>query len=116
MTDSNGFKVPLVLVANEFEEILYEITQLHNKKRADYTGGQDILYNYETAAGLAGIDTYLLILTRMIEKCLRLSIIHKNGGTYKVEDEKPDDTSRDIAVLAVMLEIARHRIPYQDAV
>ena len=91
-----------------FNVIVEKIKELHNKKRADYTGGKHILYNYKTAANFVGLDTYKLILTRIIEKCLRLSVIHENGGTYQVEDEKPDDTSRDIAVLAILLEIARH--------
>lgn len=73
----------------EFGEILNELSELHIKKDNDY--GSKVL----DIIGLKGITIYL------VSKSLRLHNL-LSGNIRTVENEKLEDTIKDLAVYAVL--------------
>ena len=73
----------------EFGEILNELSELHIKKDNDY--GSKVL----DIIGLKGITIYL------VSKSLRLNNL-LSGNIRTVENEKLEDTIKDLAVYAVL--------------
>lgn len=89
-----------------FESYLNKMQEIHRAKRADYTGGGDILHNYRTSAKLAGITVGTGMFARMCEKIVRLSVCLPKDGT-EVKDETVEDTLLDVAIIAILMLVER---------
>ena len=95
-----------------FEQLLAQMKELHDKKKADYTGTSgDILHNYRTSAKLAGITTFQAAFSRICEKVVRISSILEQNGKHQVEDEPIEQTLLDIAIgsLLCIIEVEERR-------
>lgn len=83
----------------EFRVIIKEIDSLHYKKNHDYAGG-----NYLSdliASSRAGITPWKNALLRLQQKMSRLESFAKQGE-FMVDDEKLEDTCKDLAVYSIL--------------
>lgn len=87
-----------------FGELMDMEYSIHKAKRSDYTAGGDPLHNYKTSAALVGLSAEKLILSRMMEKLIRLSTLMDRQAQV---DESFEDTALDIAIQAKLLILAR---------
>lgn len=91
----------------EFRKIIGEIDRIHFKKNHDYSGGEylsDLI-----ASRRMGIIPWKNALLRMQQKMSRLESFAKQGE-FKVDDEKLEDTCKDLAVYSVlMLMLYKHK-------
>tara|TARA_Y100000310_G_scaffold342363_1_gene445317 strand:- start:1880 stop:2200 length:321 start_codon:yes stop_codon:yes gene_type:complete len=78
---------------------------LQERKRHDYTGDNDPLYNYHISAALMGVSTPLGMLGRLQEKVVRVGLALR-GGALEVADESVKDSLRDIAILASLIAVS----------
>lgn len=86
-----------------WKNVLRDIQVLHDKKRNDYTGGnEDALVNYRQASDLIGIPVENGMLMRMQEKMTRLGNLF-TGTKQMVADESSVDALRDIAIIAMLI-------------
>lgn len=83
-----------------FKEITSELNELHDKKNSDYNPTNDPLSNFKMCESF-GIDAWKGILVRITDKIARLQSF-ANKGTYLVEDEKVEDTLKDLAVYSIL--------------
>lgn len=97
-----------MLQPDSFDKLLAKMSELHRQKRSDYTGlTGDILHNYRQSSRLAGISMEQGMFARLCEKVIRLSSVYSKGGETEVSDEKIDDTLLDLAVISLLMIIAR---------
>ena len=94
--------------SSNFASLLTRIQELHNRKKADYTGGKSPLYNYEQAARVCLTTTHRIMLARVQEKVTRLEnlLAVTNAGVDakpRVKDERIEDTLMDIANIALLI-------------
>ena len=88
---------------SRFEQLLAQMKELHDKKKADYTGTSgDLIWNYRSSAKLAGITTAQGMFARLCEKVIRISSVLSNGGATQVTDETITDTYFDLAVISLL--------------
>lgn len=97
---------PVAEAPSTFETYLDKMRDIHRAKRADYTGGGDILHNYRTSAKLAGIATGTGMFARLCEKIVRLSVCLPKDGT-EVKDETVEDTLLDVSIIALLMLVER---------
>lgn len=96
------------LAPDSFDRLLTTMRELHRQKRSDYTGlTGDILHNYRQSSRLAGISMEQGMFARLCEKVIRLSSVFSKGGSTEVADEKVDDTLLDLAVISLLMIVAR---------
>ena len=82
---------------------------LHDRKKNDYTGDRDPLYNYATAAKIMGVSTEVAMLGRLMEKLTRLQVLLTDGKQSRVVDESIEDTCLDISVIAKLIAVEHTR-------
>lgn len=86
-----------------WENFIQRMNEVHNAKRADYTGGNaDPLYNYSRAAEAMGVTTKQAMVGRLQEKVTRLAMLTKPGKEAQVE-ESIADTCLDVAIIAALI-------------
>ena len=89
-----------------FKDIAQEITDLHERKDADYGNAFGKSYSkfegYRIGAGLE------YAVGRMSDKMERISNLAFNGNS-RVSDESIDDTLLDLAAYAIMTVVERRR-------
>ena len=88
-----------------FDRELDEIRDLHAAKRADYTGDESALANYEFSAEMMGVPVVTGMFGRLCEKVFRIKSLLGTGKEPKVTDEKMTDTLRDIAIIATLMRL-----------
>lgn len=88
-----------------FDRELDEIRVLHAAKRADYTGDESALANYEFSSEMMGVPVAVGMFGRLSEKVFRIKSLFNTGRTPAVSDEKMTDTLRDIAIIATLMRL-----------
>jgi hypothetical protein len=88
-----------------FDRELDEIRVLHAAKRADYTGDESALANYEFSSGMMGVPVAVGMFGRLSEKLFRIKSLLGTGREPRVTDEKMTDTLRDIAIIATLMRL-----------
>ena len=88
-----------------FDRELDEIRDLHAAKRADYTGDESALANYEFSSGMMGVPVVTGMFGRLCEKVFRIKSLLGTGKEPKVTDEAMTDTLRDIAIIATLMRL-----------
>jgi hypothetical protein len=100
---------------DEFDAELDAIRALHAAKRSDYTAGQeDRLANYRFSAKMMGVPIDRAMFGRLSEKMYRLKSLYEKDGVTAVADESMDDTLRDIAIVAILMRLARAGGAYSE--
>lgn len=85
------------------KEIHSEIMQLMMNKNSDYSGNSNNAFtNFELCDKMGGVDTAKGIYVRLSDKYARLSSFIKQG-TLKVDDEKVQDTLKDMISYSMIL-------------
>ncbi len=84
----------------KFKEILDELNTLHVQKNSDYNPTEDPLANFKMCAAF-GIEPWKGILVRITDKIARLQSFARKGK-YQVQDEKVEDTLKDLATYAIL--------------
>lgn len=93
---------------DKFDKLLMQMSELHHKKRSDYTGlTGDILHNYRQSSALAGISMEQGMFARLCEKVVRISSVLSKDGQTEVTDEKLEDTLLDLAIISLLMIIGR---------
>lgn len=83
----------------QFEKILDEMKEIHNRKNADYAG-DDPLSNLRLSQ-MAGIEPWKGVVVRLGDKYSRLCNFAKKGK-FEVKDESVEDTLKDLSVYAIL--------------
>lgn len=99
----NSTPVP---TTDPFNVYLDRIRELHDRKKADYTGGKHPLANYKNAGESIGVTTVQAMFSRMNEKVFRAKELLASGAAPQVLDESLGDTFRDIAIISILIGIA----------
>ena len=87
------------------DDIIKEIKELHDKKNHDYSSGGNYL-NFYKNADIWGQDPYLLPLSRLTEKLIRISELRGK----QAKNEGIEDSLKDIAILSMIsLKILRDK-------
>ena len=86
---------------DRFDDILEEMSKLHNKKGLDYGAVNDPYANVRGSTAF-GIDAWVGALVRLNDKIVRLQSFIRNG---KLANESVEDSIQDIAVYAVIMRI-----------
>lgn len=86
-----------------YRQLCEKEIEIHDKKKAAYTGGGDPLANYQAAADFAGIHVALVMLSRMQEKMYRLKLVAE--GAVSNDGDTVEDACLDISVIAKLLAI-----------
>lgn len=86
---------------DRFDDILTEMSLLHNKKGHDYGGANDPYANVRASAEF-GVDPWIGALVRMNDKITRLKSFIRQGNLV---NESAVDSIQDIAVYAVIMRI-----------
>lgn len=86
---------------DRFDDILKEMSELHNKKGLDYGAVNDPYANVRGSTAF-GIDAWVGALVRLNDKIVRLQSFIRNG---KLANESVEDSIQDIAVYAVIMRI-----------
>ena len=86
---------------DRFDEILTEMSALHNKKGADYGSDADPYANVRASAEF-GVEPWVGALIRLNDKITRLKSYTRRGV---LENESAADSIKDIAVYAVIMQI-----------
>ena len=84
--------------SERFHEILSELGELHDLKQKDYGSGNDPFANVRASAEF-GIPPWLGAVLRLNDKVVRIKSFVRNG---RLENEKVEDSLRDIAVYATI--------------
>jgi len=86
------------------EEFTKACLEIVKKKNHDYTASfeNNAFANFVTVEMMGVASTEQGFLTRMIDKFMRISTFVKRG-TLKVEDEKIEDTLRDLVNYVILL-------------
>lgn len=86
-------------MSSQFKEILNEMAELHDKKRADYASG-DPFGNFREAERI-GLSAFMGTIVRIQDKYSRICNIVREGS-HEVVDETLEDTLIDLANYAVI--------------
>lgn len=89
------------LYVDRFDDILKEMSALHNRKGADYGGENDPYANVRASADF-GVPPWVGALIRLNDKITRLKSFIRQG---KLQNESALDSIQDIAVYAVIMRI-----------
>lgn len=89
------------------DEIAGEARRTMEKKNEDYSAADDALANFKAYQKLGACSTEIGIITRIIDKVVRVTNLAKNGSR-SVEDETFADTIEDLINYSILLECA-HR-------
>lgn len=84
-----------------FEDICREMVELHNRKGADYGSAGDPYKNVRASEAF-GIPPWIGALVRLNDKIVRLQSFIRKGNLV---NESVEDSMRDIAVYAVIMQI-----------
>lgn len=88
-----------------FDAALWDMAQLHKRKKADYAVDGTEWSNFEDTSnflGLAGLGTQEAIDINIGQKMARLKSLRVNGRLNDPKNESVVDTRRDLAVYAVL--------------
>ena len=93
------------------EELYSQALETMKKKNADYGGNSGSMKNFEVSATIANVTMSQGILTRLVDKTIRIgNLIVKEG---QVKDESIFDTVQDLinyaAILYYALQIEREK-------
>jgi hypothetical protein len=83
-----------------FREITDALNALHEKKNSDYNPTEDPLSNFRMCESF-GIEPWKGILVRITDKIARLQSFARKGK-YLVDDEKIEDTLKDLATYSIL--------------
>jgi len=83
----------------EFNKILEEMKELHNRKNADYADN-DPLSNLKLSQ-MAGIEPWRGVVVRLGDKYSRLCNFARKGK-FEVKDENVEDTLMDNAIYSIL--------------
>lgn len=86
---------------DRFDEILQEMSTLHNRKGQDYGGVNDPYANVRASQEF-GVDPWVGALIRLNDKITRLKSFIRNGNLV---NESVIDSITDIAVYAVIMRV-----------
>jgi hypothetical protein len=92
-------------LSDPFDAALWEMSQLHRKKKADYAVDGTEWSNFEDTSsflGLPGLGTQEAIDINIGQKMARLKSLRVNGRMDDPKNESVLDTRRDLAVYAVL--------------
>lgn len=95
-------KSPQEKFFNDLAAGFAECVEISKKKNADYAGSGDPFKNFR-AAELLGMTLEQGIILRMSDKLVRIGNLLTHEA--KVEDEKIDDTLKDLANYAMILRV-----------
>jgi hypothetical protein len=90
--------IELIGGSSRFNEILQELADLHERKRADYGTSLDPFANVR-ATETWGIRPWIGACIRLNDKVARLQTMSRNG---RLRNEPAEDSLRDIAVYAII--------------
>lgn len=88
-------------LSDRFHQLLKEIGDLHDKKRADYGSDEDPFANVNQSKDW-GIEPWIAACLRIDDKIKRLQSLVKNG---RLRNESAVDSMRDIAAYSLIAEI-----------
>lgn len=91
----------LSLYKDPFDDILKEMSELHNKKGSDYGSGTDPYANVRAASEF-GVPAWLGTIVRLNDKITRIKSFTRKGN---LANESLEDSLKDIAVYAVIAQI-----------
>lgn len=91
--------------SSAFERELNAIAALQEAKRADYTGGGNLLANYKFSSASVGLSTLRGMFMRFSEKYYRAQVLINSGDAPQVKDEGIEDTFRDLAIIAILMRL-----------
>ena len=83
----------------DFEKILEEWKELHNRKNSDYANSNDPYYNLRACEDM-GIPAWKGVLVRMTDKMSRLKNLARDPSAAK--NEPMEDTFDDIGIYAAL--------------
>jgi len=86
--------------ADPFRALVDRVCDLHDKKKADYTGGEHPLANYANSGESIGVSAVASMFSRLNEKVFRLKQLHKSGAAPK--NESVIDSYMDVAILSLL--------------
>ena len=81
-----------------FSEIIKELSEMHDKKEADYGSDEDPLSNVRAGKEF-GISPWIGAMLRANDKMKRLQAFARKGS---LENESAEDAFRDLAVYAII--------------
>lgn len=87
-----------------FRAVLARWAELHDKKKADYTGGEHPLANYINSAESIGVTPVQAMFSRLSEKWFRAKVLLSSGADP--QNESLADTFTDIGILCVLIQLA----------
>lgn len=87
-----------------FRAVLARWAELHDKKKADYTGGEHPLANYINSAESIGVTPVQAMFSRLSEKWFRAKVLLSSGAAP--QNESLADTFTDIGILSVLIQLA----------
>jgi len=88
-----------------FDAALIPIVQTNRRKRQDYAKDGDPFSNFNTTAGMLGLDGFGSVeaaLFNVCQKIARLKALRANGRMNDTANEAVEDTYLDLAVYAVI--------------
>lgn len=90
------------------KELFDDCIEIVQRKRVDYSGGDDPFRNFRSSEVLTGVPTWQGVLVRLGDKFSRLRSILERGGAIMVKDETLRDTICDtvnyICILGCLIE------------
>ena len=84
-----------------FDALLLEVSELHKRKKSDYSNPEDRFSNFKVAAEFAGIETYQTFEVLLGVKQARLQELMKPNGRTP-QNESIEDTLMDRAVYSLL--------------
>lgn len=88
-------------ISKRFEEILKEMSDLHARKNAGYSGGSEDPFSNFRYSELFGISPFRGCLVRLSDKYIRVANLVRNPKNEQV-GESIKDTLKDLANYAVI--------------
>jgi hypothetical protein len=94
------------------KELMDEALTIVERKRHDYSGGEDPFRNFRATTAVAGVETWRGVLVRLADKLSRIRSIMDAGGVRAVENETLRDTICDainyVCILGCLIEEELH--------
>lgn len=94
-----------------FHEIIGELSELHDRKQADYGRGDDPFANVRSSEEW-GLPGWVGAMIRAQDKIRRLQSLLLKG---KLENESAEDSLRDLAVYAIIALVLFEEKEFRDA-